>query len=121
MPRSNLPLSTPSPSYHALAGEEVLRFFQGNLETGLSAEAVAECYKTYGWNELTLKPGKPAWLRVLLEFNQPLLYILLRAGGIKAFLGSWTNASVIWGVTVPNAVIGYVQEAAPPPRSCNSL
>ena len=30
---------------------------------------------------------------------------------MKALLGSWTNAGVIWGVTVINAVIGYVQEA----------
>jgi magnesium-transporting ATPase (P-type) len=30
---------------------------------------------------------------------------------VKAFLGSWTNAAVIWGVTLINAIIGYVQEA----------
>lgn len=38
-------------------------------------------------------------------------YILLIAGGVKAFLGSWTPALVIWGVTIINALIGYVQEA----------
>lgn len=65
----------------------------------------------YGKNELQFKPGKPAWLRFLLQFNQPLLYILILAGIVKAFLGSWTNASVIWGVTLINAIIGYVQEA----------
>ena len=60
---------------------------------------------------MPVKPGKPAWLRFLLQFHQPLLYILLLAGAVKAFLGSWTNAAVIWGVTVINAIIGYVQEA----------
>jgi len=50
-------------------------------------------------------------LKFLLQFNQPLLYILLLAGIVKAFLGSWTNAGVIWGVTLINAIIGYVQEA----------
>ena len=30
---------------------------------------------------------------------------------VKAFLGSWTNAWVIWGVTLVNAIIGYIQEA----------
>ncbi|MEM6438043.1 MAG: HAD-IC family P-type ATPase, partial [Cyanobacteria bacterium P01_D01_bin.115] len=68
-------------------------------------------YEKHGWNELQFKPGKPAWLRFLLQFNQPLLYILLLAGVVKASLGSWTNACVIWGVTIINAVIGYVQEA----------
>lgn len=68
-------------------------------------------HATDGWNELPVKPGKPAWLKFALQFNQPLLYILLIAGAVKASLGSWTNASVIWGVTVLNAIIGYVQEA----------
>ena len=100
-----------SRSFHELSSHEVVEFFNSNLENGLTAEEVASLYETYGWNELPVKPGKPAWLQFLLQFNQPLLYILLIAGAVKAFLGSWTNAAVIWGVTVINAVIGYVQEA----------
>lgn len=100
-----------SRSCHELSSHEVIKFFNSNLETGLTAEEVASRYETYGWNELPVKPGKPPWLRFLLQFHQPLLYILLIAGAVKAFLGSWTNAAVIWGVTVINAVIGYVQEA----------
>ncbi|AFY40132.1 ATPase, P-type (transporting), HAD superfamily, subfamily IC [[Leptolyngbya] sp. PCC 7376] len=98
-------------SFHDLSTQKVLDDFGSNLEQGLSAEQVAQRYETYGWNELTFKSGKPAWLRFLLQFHQPLLYILLFAGVVKAFLGSWTNAAVIWGVTVVNAVIGYLQEA----------
>ncbi|PZD71537.1 putative cation-transporting ATPase F [Acaryochloris thomasi RCC1774] len=98
-------------SYHDLTSPEVTKVFDSNLKTGLTAEEVARRYETYGWNQLPVKPGRPAWLGFLLQFNQPLLYILLIAGGVKAFLGSWTNAAVIWGVTIINAVIGYVQEA----------
>ncbi|MEA5597914.1 cation-transporting P-type ATPase [Rivularia sp. UHCC 0363] len=97
--------------YHELSVLSVIEKFNSNLEAGLTAEEVAIRYETYGWNQLPIKPGKPAWLRFLLQFNQPLLYILLVAGAVKAFLGSWTNAAVIWGVTVINATIGYVQEA----------
>ncbi|WP_404786339.1 cation-transporting P-type ATPase [Altericista sp. CCNU0014] len=100
-----------SPSHHELPEQEILQSFNSDLEKGLTAEEVARRYERYGWNELQFKPGKPAWLRFLLQFNQPLLYILLLAGGVKAFLGSWVNAAVIWGVTLINAVIGYVQEA----------
>jgi len=99
------------PVYHQLSEQEVIEYFASDVETGLSAEEVATRYEKHGWNELQFKPGKPLWLRFLLQFHQPLLYILLVAGAVKAFLGSWTNASVIWGVTVINAVIGYVQEA----------
>ncbi|BAY82650.1 cation-transporting P-type ATPase [Calothrix parasitica NIES-267] len=98
-------------SYHEMSVVSTTEFFNSNLERGLTAEEVAIRYETYGWNELPVKPGKPAWLRFLLQFHQPLLYILLVAGAVKAFLGSWTNASVIWGVTFINATIGYIQEA----------
>ncbi|MEM8502597.1 MAG: cation-transporting P-type ATPase [Cyanobacteria bacterium P01_D01_bin.1] len=97
--------------FHQTAVPKVIESLGSNLETGLSAEDVAKRYETHGQNELPVHPGKPAWLKFLLQFNQPLLYILLVAGAVKAFLGSWTNAAVIWGVTVINAIIGYVQEA----------
>lgn len=97
--------------FHSIDVTNTVSDIDSDLETGLTAEAVAKRYETDGWNELPLKPGKPAWLRFLLQFHQPLLYILLIAGAVKAFLGSWTNAAVIWGVTVLNAIIGYVQEA----------
>lgn len=100
-----------SRSYHALSDHELIESLASSAETGLTPEEVARRYEQYGWNELQFKPGKPAWLRFLLQFHQPLLYILLLAGTVKAFLGSWTNAWVIWGVTLINAIIGYVQEA----------
>ena len=98
-------------TYHQIYHREVIDYFESNLDEGLSPEEVNFRYEKYGWNELQFKPGKPAWLKFLAQFHQPLLYILLLAGAIKAILGSWTNAAVIWGVTVINAVIGYVQEA----------
>lgn len=106
-----MPVQLPSHSYHELSDCQVLESFSSNADEGLTAEEVARRYERYGRNELQFKPGKPPWLRFLLQFHQPLLYILLIAGGVKAFLGSWTNAAVIWGVTVINAIIGYVQEA----------
>ncbi|MGL4621431.1 MAG: cation-transporting P-type ATPase, partial [Chroococcidiopsis sp.] len=84
--------------YHQLSAGEVARSLDTNPQRGLTAAEVDRRLNQYGENELKAKPGKPAWLRFLLQFNQPLLYILLIAGIIKAFLGSWTNAIVIWGV-----------------------
>lgn len=100
-----------SRSYHALTDQEIIESLGSRAEIGLTPEEVAHRYEQYGWNELQFKPGKPAWLSFLLQFHQPLLYILILAGAVKAFLGSWTNAWVIWGVTLINAIIGYVQEA----------
>ncbi|MCS6815133.1 MAG: HAD-IC family P-type ATPase, partial [Cyanobacteria bacterium] len=104
-------IQDPLQAYHALSDSEIQEKFGTSIDSGLTPEDIARRYEQYGWNELQLKPGKPAWLKFLLQFHQPLLYILLLAGAVKAFLGSWTNAAVIWGVTLINAIIGYVQEA----------
>jgi cation-transporting P-type ATPase F len=98
-------------AFHSLTEQEVIQQFNSDLERGLTPENIAQLYEKYGLNELETKPPTPAWLRFILQFNQPLLYILLIAGAVKAFLASWTNASVIWGVTVINAIIGFVQES----------
>ncbi len=96
---------------HAEDGQAVLRQFGSQPDRGLEAAEVARRQERYGWNALPELPGPPAWLKLLVQFHQPLIYILLAAGLIKALLGSWANALVIWAVALINAVIGAVQEA----------
>ncbi len=101
----------PAVSWHSLEARAVLADWQVSPEVGLSAAAVAERRQRYGENSLPEKKELPAILKFLQQFNQPLLYILISAGAIKAFLGEWTNATVIWGVTTTNAIISYFQES----------
>jgi magnesium-transporting ATPase (P-type) len=102
----------PAPAHaHAQPGAAVLAGLDSDACHGLEAAEVARRQERHGWNELPELPGQPAWLKLLLQFHQPLIYILLAAGLIKALLASWTNALVIWAVAGINAVIGYVQEA----------
>ncbi|UYW75702.1 cation-transporting P-type ATPase [Pseudocitrobacter faecalis] len=78
---------------------------------GLSrAEAAARLQKL-GPNALPQKKGKPAWLRFLAHFNDVLIYILLAAAVMTAVMGHWVDTAVILGVTVINALIGYIQES----------
>ncbi|MGL5081544.1 MAG: cation-translocating P-type ATPase [Microcoleaceae cyanobacterium] len=109
-------LSKPTPpitpaAWHALEIPTVLAQLKSNPVQGLSSEQVQARFDQYGANELKGKPPQPLWLRFLLQFNQPLLYILLGAGAVKALLGEFVNAAVIWGVTTTNALIGFVQES----------
>jgi Ca2+-transporting ATPase len=100
-----------SPQWHNLPVQQVSSDLESNIETGLTTDEVKKRQERYGANELKAKPGKSPIVRFLLQFHQPLLYILLIAGAVKAFLGEWVNAAVIWGVTLINAIIGYVQES----------
>ena len=96
---------------HAQPGSSVVQALASDPQVGLASAEVARRQERYGWNALPELPGQPPWLKLLLQFHQPLLYILLVAGLVKALLGSWTNALVIWAVTLINALIGYIQEA----------
>ncbi|MGL5880801.1 MAG: HAD-IC family P-type ATPase, partial [Xenococcaceae cyanobacterium] len=98
-------------NWHTLPIGKVLSRLDSNPEKGLNAAEAEIRIALYGANELKGKPGKPWWLKFLLQFNQPLLYILLGAGATKAILGEWVNAGVIWGVTTTNALISFVQES----------
>ena len=98
-------------SWHYLDRLKVVKVLGTNIESGLDPAEVASRQQKFGANELIVKAGKPPWLKFILQFNQPLLIILLSAGLIKAVIGEWLNASVIWGVTTTNAIISFVQEA----------
>ncbi|WP_017655671.1 HAD-IC family P-type ATPase [Fortiea contorta] len=97
--------------WHNLEISEAIACLQSDGEYGLSAATAKRRLNEVGANELTAKKSKPWWLKFLLQFNQPLLIILLCAGLVKALTGSLVNAGVIWGVTTTNALIGFIQES----------
>jgi cation-transporting P-type ATPase F len=47
----------------------------------------------------------------LLQFHQPLVYILLVAGLVSGLLDEWVDAGVIWAVVLANAFVGFLQES----------
>ena len=49
--------------------------------------------------------------RVLLQFHNPLIYVLLAAAAATLLLGEYVDASVILAVVLVNALVGFVQES----------
>lgn len=98
-------------AWHNLSIEKTLALLNSDLEAGLSTGEVQKRLAHYGANEAKVSQPKPWWLKFLLQFNQPLLYVLLAAGATKAILGEWVNAGVIWGVTTTNALLSFIQES----------
>ncbi|MFH7029155.1 MAG: cation-translocating P-type ATPase [Heteroscytonema crispum UTEX LB 1556] len=105
------PKEKPSTLWHSMEIEQAINLLQSDRERGLSGAQIKQALARFGANELTAKKGQPWWIKFLLQFNQPLLIILLCAGLVKALSGSLVNAGVIWGVTTTNAIIGFVQES----------
>lgn len=77
---------------------------------GLTAEEAVNRLAQHGPNELPAAPGKGAFRRLLAQFDNLLIYVLIGAAVISALLGHAIDASVILAVVVLNAVIGFVQE-----------
>jgi Ca2+-transporting ATPase len=97
--------------WHHLPKEEVLDLLDSDPQNGLDVFEIKHRRERFGLNVLTPKKGKSPLMRFLLQFNNPLVLILLAASLITAILKDPTDALVIFGVVLINAVIGYIQEA----------
>jgi cation-transporting ATPase F len=98
-------------NWHALPADAAASLLQSEPASGLAADEVAARLRQFGPNQMTAKTRLSEWMRFLLQFHQPLIYVLLMSTLISAAMGKWVDASVIFGVAAINAVIGYVQEA----------
>ncbi|MBM3640246.1 MAG: HAD-IC family P-type ATPase [Alphaproteobacteria bacterium] len=89
--------------------ETVLQRFQSSNE-GLSDAEAARRLTQYGRNRLPGARRKSPLLRFLLQFHNVLIYVLIAASVVTAFLGHWVDTGVIVAVVMINAVIGFIQE-----------
>lgn len=103
-------LKLPPDAWHHSEPEDIAQMLGVNLTTGLSLDEVHRRQSEFGPNRITARPGTPIWVKFLQQFNQPLVYILLLAVVVTAFLGEWVDSSVIFGVVIINAIIGLLQE-----------
>ena len=97
----------------ALEAAELAERLQSDLERGLSAAEVARRLAESGPNELREVAPAPAWRKLLAQFRDPLIYLLLGAIGISliAWLiegahGVPVDAIVIALIVVVNVVLG---------------
>ncbi len=85
---------------------------------GLSAAEAFSRLGRFGPNELRSVPLLPAWRRLLAQFQDPLVYLLLAAVGITLTVwwiegakGWPVDAAVILVIVLLNALLGFLQEA----------
>ncbi len=81
--------------------DEVARALGADLERGLTSQEASRRLAEDGRNELRAAPRVPTWRRVLAQFQDPLVYLLLGAVAISlvawmiegAPAGRWTRSS----------------------------
>ncbi|MCI5124613.1 MAG: cation-transporting P-type ATPase, partial [Candidatus Electrothrix sp. AR5] len=87
----------PKEQWHRLASDKILSLLQADKEQGLTQEEAEQRLVRFGPNVLTTKAGKSKLVRFLLQFHQPLIYILIASGIITALLQEWVDSGVIFG------------------------
>jgi len=79
-------------------------------DVGLSQAVWQHRLAQHGPNQLTARQGKSPFRLFLSQLNNPLILILLASAFVTAAMDDWVDASVIAGVVLINALIGFVQE-----------
>src|SRR5262245_59403183 len=96
--------------WHSVSVDEVVKRLATNTQKGLDAAEAANRLGKYGPNRLPEGRKRGPFMRFLSQFNNVLVYVLLGAGFTKLMLSLWVDASIIFGVVILNAVLGFIQE-----------
>lgn len=111
-------VTAPSGEPYLVDSAIIARDLDVDTSVGLSVDEAARRLAEDGPNELRGTPPVPAWRRMLAQFQDPLIYLLLAAVAIS--LVAWViegaegppvDAIVIGAIIVLNAILGYTQEA----------
>ncbi len=95
--------------WHAASAEACLRRLDAQ-PGGLTEADAAKRLASVGPNRLPTSKPRSALMRLLAQFNNLLIYVLMAAGVMAGLLGHGIDAAVILAVVLVNAVIGFIQE-----------
>ncbi len=97
---------------------DVLAAIGTDARTGLTKREVQERLQRYGRNELTAEDPVPAWRKLLAQFTDVLVILLIAAALISAGLWMYERESAlpyeaiaIFAIVLLNALMGFVQQA----------
>jgi Ca2+-transporting ATPase len=97
-------------AWHALDTDDVVRRLDTDPERGLPAAEAARRLSACGPNALERAAPEPLWRKILAQFKELVIWILLVAAGIAAAMGDWADTAAILAIVLVNAAIGFFQE-----------
>jgi len=97
-------------NWHSISSDEIVEVLQSDINDGLGPLSVKHKEEFFGKNILENKKDNSLLEKFFMQFHNALIYILLAASFITAYLGEWIDSGVIFGVVIINVIIGFVQE-----------
>ncbi|WP_418646670.1 cation-transporting P-type ATPase [Thauera butanivorans] len=101
--------SQPPTRWHTLSRSQVEEMLQTGTR-GLTEAEAARRLGVYGPNRLAPPKRRGPLLRLLMQFHNILLYVMMGAALITALLGHWVDTGVLMAAVIINAIIGFIQE-----------
>ena len=100
---------TPGPAWHAMAAAEACAALSATA-SGLDEAQAAERLARHGPNSLPQAAPRSALARLVAQFDNILILVLIAAGVVAALLGHFVDSGVVFAVVLINGLIGFVQE-----------
>ncbi|AWK51186.1 calcium-translocating P-type ATPase, PMCA-type [Clostridium beijerinckii] len=91
--------------------QDILQKFSVDQNTGLSELEAKQRLKEHGENKLNSQKKKSIFQLFLSQINDVMIYILLGAAILSAFMKEYSDAVIILIVILINALIGVIQES----------
>jgi magnesium-transporting ATPase (P-type) len=104
-----MPGAQTDPPWHACPAEESLSRLDTSWQ-GLDHDEAGRRLASHGPNRLETRRVCSPLARFLAQFHNVLIYVLLGSALVTAGLGEWVDTSVILGIVLVNAIVGFVQE-----------
>src|SRR5499425_960467 len=97
-------------AWHAISVAELAKRLATDTRKGLDTAEAENRLQKYGANRLPEGKKRGPFMRLLSQFNNILVYVLLGAGFTKLMLSLWVDASIIFAVVILNALLSFIQE-----------
>ncbi|MCJ1397643.1 ATPase, P-type (transporting), HAD super, sub IC [Xylographa trunciseda] len=109
-PRTPQTSSSITSAYSLLSPEEATSKLNSSLSHGLSPSDAEARLLQYGTNELPQEGSDPLWLRLLKQFKETLILLLLGSAVISFVMGNLDDAVSITIAVAIVVTVGFVQE-----------
>ena len=101
---------TATPAWHQLDITQAIAQMASDPASGLSEIEAGNRLSRHGRNQLAAKPPRPPWRKLLDQFKNLLVLVLIGAAVLAGAIGDVKDAVVILIVVVFNAALGFYQE-----------
>lgn len=100
----------PAPAY-TMPLDQLLSAAGGvSVEHGLTTAEVERRRQQFGSNQLAEAPPVPLWQKLIGQFKELVIWILIVAAIIAGAMGEWDDTAVILAIVLVNGIIGFLQE-----------